>query len=175
MQRMKKILILLFILAIGKTELYSQSEINLGVGVGQQFGMPGIRLGYKWKRIEGSVNGGVLPYPIDKKYIPKNYSRAESMDYCMGIGLGFKIKSTSYISYTFGTIFFKNSDKYNITTTLQNVHTLCMNYEIDSEHVRWRFGYGIGYSKKYETIIGPIYPLFTLGCSLKIWKGKSEY
>ena len=71
--------------------------------------------------------------------------------------------------------FFKSSDNYNITTELQNVHTLCLNNEFQLKYTRWRFGYGIGYSNEYKTVTGKVYPLITLGCIFKIWQKKSDY
>jgi hypothetical protein len=179
--------ILFAILFTIPTILLSQSQINLGVGAGQQFGYPGLRLGYKWKRIEVSINGGLLHnigYTIESNAIPKNYSKLEAMNQCLGMGIGIFIKERSFndnlgtntsFTYNYGTIFYKTTDNYNITTELKNVHTFCFNHEISSKFLRWRFGYGIGYSEKYETSFNKIYPVFTLGFICKIWQKKSDY
>jgi hypothetical protein len=166
--------ILFAILFTIPTILLSQSQLNIGIGGGQQFGLPGIRVGYKWNKIEGSVNYGLLG-SIDTRTVPKNYSAYDAMHKCLGVGLSFFLKENFSISYNYGTIFFKSSDNYNITTELQNAHTLCLNNEFQLKYTRWRFGYGIGYTNEHEWVKGKIYPVITLGCIFKIWQSKADY
>ncbi len=170
---MKKNILFAILITI-PTILLSQSQINLGVGVGQQFGLPGIRVGYKWNKIEGSANFGIIG-AIAQKTIPVNYTKLEAMHKCIGVGLSFFITEKFALCYNYGTILFKKSDSYNITTELQNVHTLSLNNDWQFKHTRWRFGYGIGYSNEYKSFTGKIYPVITLGCIFKIWQSKADY
>lgn len=164
--------------------LLSQSQVNIGIGAGQQFGFPGIRAGYKWNKLEGSINGGILGSAIPSNQIPKNFTRLEAMNYCIGVGLSFLLKERTLssdfsagfsLSYNYGTVLFKTNDQLNILTSFQNVHTLCLNNEWQLKYTRWRFGYGVGYSNEYESVTGKIYPLITLGCIFKIWQKKADY
>jgi hypothetical protein len=168
--RMRYLFVLMF---LNSFLLFSQSQVNLGLGAGQQFGFPGIRAGYMWNKLEGSANFGLLS-GIDSKTIPKNYSKIDAMHYCMGFGLTFFLKRSYSISYNFGTVFFKSSDGYIISTELQNLHTLCLNNELLFKKVRWRFGYGIGYSNEYETDFNKFYPVLSLGCIFKIWEKEKD-
>jgi hypothetical protein len=177
--------IIFIILLISSGILLGQNQVNVGLGAGQQFGFPfGIRAGYKWNKFEGSINGGILGYGITSNNIPKNYSKFEAMNYCIGVGLSFFLKERTLtpeistgtsLSYNFGTVIFKTTDQLNILTSFLNVHTLCLNNEWQFKHVRWRFGYGVGYSNEYESITGKFYPLITLGCVFKIWQKKADY
>ena len=171
---MKKTILILNLFLFSSSQLFSQSQLNIGIGGGQQFGLPGIRVGYKWNKIEGSVNYGLLG-SIDARTVPINYSAYDAIHKCLGVGLSFSLKENFSISYNYGTIFFKSSDSYNITTELQNVHTLSLNNDWQFKRVRWKFGYGIGYSKEYESVVGKIYPVITLGCIFKIWQSKADY
>lgn len=169
----KKLIFIIHFVFFSHYYLHSQSQVNIGIGAGQQFGFPGIRAGYMWKKLEGSVNFGLLS-GIDSRTIPENYSKIDAMHYCMGLGLTFFLKRSYSISYNFGTVFFKSSDGYNISTELQNLHTLCLNNELLFKKVRWRFGYGIGYSNEYETIFDKFYPVLSLGCIFKIWEKEKD-
>jgi hypothetical protein len=171
---MKKSILIISLFFFSLSHLFSQSQINIGIGAGQQFGIPGVRIGYKWTKIEGSINYGIIGI-IDPRTIPANYSKYEAMHKCIGLGLSFFIKGKFAICYNYGTILFKSSDNYNISTELQNVHTLSLNNDWQFKHVRWRFGYGIGYSNEYESYTGKFYPVLTLGCIFKIWQKKADY
>lgn len=171
---MKKTILIISIFLFSSNQLFSQSVINIGVGVGQQFGFPGLRLGYKWNKLEGSLNYGFLG-GIDIKNLPINYSKLDAKHKCLGLGLSFYIKEHFSISYTYGTVFFKTNDNYNISTQLQNTHTFCLNNELLYKHLKWRFGYGVGYSNEYQTKFNKFYPLLTLGCIFKIWQKKTDY
>ena len=171
---MKKTILTICIFLFSSNLLFSQSQVNIGIGAGQQFGFPGIRAGYKWNKIEGSANFGIIG-AIAPRTIPVNYTKFEAMHKCIGVGLSFFIKEKFAICYNYGTILFNKSDSYNITTELQNVHTLSLNNDWQFKHTRWRFGYGIGYSNEYKSFTGKIYPVITLGCIFKIWQSKADY
>jgi hypothetical protein len=170
--------ILFAILFTIPTILLSQSEINLGVGVGQQFGLPGIRAAYKWNWLEGSMNFGLLG-GVEKKNIPKNYTFIETRNLCLGVGVSFHFKGIKKnpfsLSYNYGFVLYRNNDFINITDQVQFLHSVCLNNELLFNHTRWRFGYGIGYSKEFETIFNKVYPVLTLGCIFKIWQKKTDY
>jgi hypothetical protein len=75
--------------------LFSQSSFNLGLGVGHQFGLPGIRAGYNWKRFELSVNTGLFGGNKFPGYV--SFNNFQKFNYCIGSGVSYRINKKQSI------------------------------------------------------------------------------
>jgi hypothetical protein len=161
---MKKTIFVLSLFLFSSSQLYSQSSISLGVGVGQQFGLPGVRASYVWKRLDFSTNFGVFG-GLEKS---PNLNLAQRLFLSAGTGVSYRytrkeLLFAGYISYNFGIVFTKTFDGYNYITTPKSIHSLVLNYQFKYA----RFGFGISHipTSKYG-----ILPSLALGLMFPIWK-----
>ena len=132
--KIKYIIFSYFILVLYST---SFSQINFGIGVGQQYrGLPGIRIGYNIKAIEPSFNIGLL-------------GTANHKIISMGTGLSLYFHRKDdpnpmirkKLSYNFN---FFNSPDLGLTS----FHSLSANLEFNSIKItslQWRLGLGANY------------------------------
>jgi len=138
--------------------VFSQSSFNLGLGVGHQFGLPGIRACYKLKKMEYSVNSGISQGAL-----------------CFGSGVSYNFGKKNfplenYLTYNLGLFLFKESGIYNSTITPAFVHSLSNNYESGSKKIRFRFGYGVMYVPNTAYSENGFFPSLSLGIIFPIWK-----
>ena len=147
-----------FILFFFSLVLYTQCEaqFSASLGLGQQLGCPGVRIGYEIKDIEPSINFGIIPFgqnygsfpPYNLGFGATYFSNYNSMD--------FKVTW----SYNFGLIIGKN---YLLNNEIwYKIHSLTRNIEGRNFSVlkgNLKFGYGICYSNDFETKILPIFTL----------------
>ena len=134
--KIKYIIFSYFIIVLSSISL---SQINFGIGVGQQYrGLPGVRIGYNLKAFEPSINLGIL------KNGQKNVVN-------MGVGMSMyyhKVNANANnspfhqkISYNFD--FGRLNDNEFIT-----IHSLVANIEMYSFKIsplQWRLGLGANY------------------------------
>jgi hypothetical protein len=133
------------ILIFVTTNLFSQ--FNFGVGVGQQFGVPGIRLGYNTQRIEGSVNCGMVGI------LQKNHdlSLIQRINTLLACGVSFKLNKKEAVnpvclSYNYGLILTKEYDGYNYNLTPRHTQSLTVNFTMNYyKSLKFRFGIGAAY------------------------------
>jgi hypothetical protein len=128
------------------TTLFSQ--MNLGVGIGQQYGWPqGVRLGYTMKVIEPSVNLGLTQTP---------YKRA------IVFGAGLSVYYHSQFMGNWRKKISYNFDAFNNTPNgLLTIHSLLLNLEYNVRlitPIQIRYGLGARYSS-----IGRFQPTFSVG------------
>jgi hypothetical protein len=158
---MKKI-ILFFVLIICSQQFFiSQSRLSLGLGVGNQFGIPGIRASYLMNKIEGSLNFG-----INNKYT----NTGASISYLVSSKeLLNNRKTETFLSYHLGLVLLPEFDGYNNYYSKIFLHSLTCNYEEDFlTYFRWRLGIGLLYGPsaiKYKLL-----PTLSFGIIVPIWK-----
>jgi hypothetical protein len=120
---------ILYLLLI-TSPLFVNSQLNLGIGVGQQYsGYPGFRAGYYWKALEPSVNIGV--------FFPNTF------DIGAGMSLYYHDQSKVHkkLSYNFDLVKAPN-------VSIMPVHSLTANVEFYSRKIiplQWRIGLGARY------------------------------
>ena len=155
---MKKILLLLALIYSHQLA-FGQSSLNIGLGVGHQFGLPGIRACYKLNKMEYSVNGGISQGTL-----------------CFGSGISYLLAGNevieNYLTYNLGMFLFKESGVYNSTITPVFVHSLTNNFEFKFEESRFklRVGYGFMYLPNTSFAKRGFAPSLSFGVILPIWK-----
>jgi hypothetical protein len=156
---LKRILLLFMLFVCSQQLVFSQSSFNLGLGVGHQFGLPGLRACYTLKKMEYSVNSGISQGTL-----------------CFGSGISYRLAGNkigeNYLTYNLGMFLFKESGVYNSTITPVFVHSLTNNIELGFEESRFkiRVGYGFMYLPNTSFAKRSFAPSLSLGVILPIWK-----
>ena len=143
--------------------VFSQSSFGIGLGVGHQFGLPGIRASYKWNRWDASTNLGIFGGLESSN----NLNLAQRLFFCTGAGISYRYTREDflvpgYISYNLGFVFTKNFDGYNYIIIPKSIHTLTLNHQI--KYIR--IGFGVSYipANKYSFL-----PSLALGLMFPVW------
>ena len=166
----KKLKILALCLCI-YSGLLGQNKFNVGFGAGHQYGVLGIRGGYYLKRLEYSVNLGLIGF-TDKS--GGDISRFKLMNYCIGTGISYRITKETfhtpgYLTYNLGILLIKDFDAYdNYTIIPKSVHTLTINYHV-SYREKFLIRIGLGAAYVPSTISNKkILPSFALGVAFPL-------
>jgi hypothetical protein len=148
--------------------VFSQSSFGIGLGVGHQFGLPGLRANYTWKRLDASLNMGLYGFKKYKIFINNgDYVKASEelkFNYCLGGGISFRMNKkqglfpkglypifpnlvlNAYITYNCGYIIsytVYNGYTGNLFYEPYFLHSLSSNLELSSNnHFKIRFGFG---------------------------------
>lgn len=143
------------ILTFATTNLFSQ--FNIGIGFGQQFGVPGVRLGYSIHRIEGSVNCGMVGI-LEKN---QDLSLIQRINSLLACGVSFKINNKLavnpvFLTYNYGLILTKEYDGYNYNLTPRHTQSLTVNFTKNfHKSLKFRFGIGAAYIPYNNTGVVP--------------------
>ena len=158
---MKKIILLLALTICSLQYLHSQSRLSLGLGVGNQFGIPGIRASYLMNKIEGSLNFG-----INNKYT----NTGASISYLVSSKELLNNRgSETFLSYHLGLVLFPKFDGYNKYYSRTFLHSISCNYEEEFlTYFRWRLGIGLLYGP--SAINFKLLPTLSFGIIIPIWK-----
>jgi hypothetical protein len=165
---------------------FSQTSFNLGLGVGHQFGLPGIRAGYNWKRFEGSINIGL--FGRNKYQVFINYpgyvksTTVQKFNYCLGGGISFRINKNeglfpkgifpkfpemilnTFITYNCGYIFSHEVYNGNLFYNPYFLLSLSGNSEwIFNKHFKVRFGFGWAITPKDGRLFDNYFPTASFG------------
>jgi hypothetical protein len=159
---MKKVLLLFILCFYSQQLIYSQSSFGIGLGVGHQFGLPGIRANYMWKRFDYSINAGLFGKPTGyPKWV--NVENYQKFNYCISSGLSFRLNKkeglfpegiypqlpnlmlNSYLTYNIGFIishsYSSGSAKLFFDPFL--IHSISINTELCFNYkFRARVGFG---------------------------------
>ena len=134
---MKKIILLFALTICSLQHLHSQSRLSIGLGIGQQFGLPGIRTSYNYNNLEGSFNFGY---------------NALYRTICFGTGASYRFlkkegyNSEAFITYNLGLFLFSQNDGSNPNFSTRYLHSLTISTEFDVyKSVRLRAGGGAMY------------------------------
>jgi hypothetical protein len=143
--------------------VFSQSSFGIGLGVGHQFGLPGLRANYTWKRLDASLNMGLFGKARD---IPGwiNVSQFQKFNYCFGSGISFRLNKKQipfpialttfndiilncFITYNYGYVLSHNYTGYycgvNLVYFPSQLHTLSSSAEFCFlNNVKFRIGFG---------------------------------
>ena len=166
--------------------LFSQRSVNLGIGVGHQFGLPGIRASYAWKRLDFSANAGL--FGRNKYQVFINYpgyvksSTIQKFNYCIAGGISFrinknegvfpqgifpafpKLKLNAYISFNSGFIISHYVYYGNLFYDPYFLHSLSTNSEwCLNEHFKVRLGFGWAITSNNGRLIDNYFPTVSLG------------
>lgn len=157
---MKKV-ILLFLLIFCKQFSFSQSSLGIGTGIGNQFGLPGVRANIRINKIEGSLNFGIpfSKYITGDSYIP------------FGAGISCKIHGDklfeAFITYHFGLVMFLEGG-FNNNPTYFNTHSLTYNVEFKLyQYLRLRIGAGL---INIPWTGSKFLPTFSGGFMIQLWE-----
>jgi hypothetical protein len=156
---MNKTILFFILFSVFQNFLFSQSNFSLGIGLGHQFGTPGIRANYMYRKIETSANfGWFLFSPLTagcgfSLLIPNKQVKESG--------------NKEYVTYNLGIIFLKEK-------TLRNIHTFSINgdYKLSGEKVRMRVGVGLSYipTDESSTFMNKrFYPSFSYGLMYSLW------
>jgi hypothetical protein len=132
--KIKYIIFSYFIIVLYST---SFSQINFGIGVGQQYrGLPGVRVGYNLKAFEPSINLGILK---------NGYNNVVNM----GVGMSMYYHNVNTnnspfhqkISYNFDFGRFNKNEYFSIHSLVANIEM----YSFKITPLQWRLGLGANY------------------------------
>jgi hypothetical protein len=157
---MKKIFLLLALIYSHQLA-FGQSRLSVGLGVGNQFGLPGIRTSYLMNKIEGSLNFG-----INGKYT----NTGASISYLISSKESLNNRgSQTFLSYHIGLVLIQEFDGYNKYYSNNFVHSFTCNYEERFKtYFNWRLGVGFLYAP--TAINYKFLPTLSFGIMIPIWR-----
>jgi hypothetical protein len=179
---LKKILFLFKLFVCSYQFAFSQSSFGIGIGVGHQFGLPGLRANYNWKRFDASLNFGLFGKARDTPgWI--NVSQFEKFNYCFGSGISYRLNKKQipypvtlpnlndmifnyFITYNYGYVLSHSYTGYfsgvNLVYFPSQLHTLSSSAEFClMNNVKFRIGFG--YTLRLQNKEYDYFPTGSLG------------